>query len=62
MEADTVFILEPEKLKLRRGSPWQQKQCQNLEYVAYTRSKHRMALVVDPMNFDGSFESLDDEE
>ena len=47
LEADRVFILEPEKLANPRGFGWQLEQERNLAYVAYTRAKSELVEIVE---------------
>jgi len=44
LEADNVFIIKPDKIKLPSKSPEMWKQEENLEYIAYTRAKINLIL------------------
>ena len=47
LEADTVYILDADKIMLPMTQDWTIQQEQNLAYVAYTRSKHTLVMVND---------------
>jgi intein/homing endonuclease len=44
LEADTVFIIRPDEIRLRTPIPEAVIQERNLEYIAYTRAKNRLII------------------
>lgn len=46
-EAETVYILKPELMPLKVTQEWEQQQEENIQYVAYTRSKQNLYFVYD---------------
>jgi DNA helicase-2/ATP-dependent DNA helicase PcrA len=47
LEADRVFIVEPDRLRAPRGAGWKLQQEFNLAYVAYTRAMAELVEIVD---------------
>lgn len=52
LEAERVFIVDPNNLPLKKAmnNPIQAQQEKNLEYVAYTRPKHALYIIDTPVN------------
>ena len=62
LENDRVFILEYNKLPIKRALAWENVQERNLHYVAVTRAKKELYLCVEAVESDEVDESIEKEE
>lgn len=62
LENDKVFILQYDKMPVRRDLEWERIQERNLKYVAVTRPKEELYLCIEDIYTDGDVDAMDETE